>query len=297
VNVYPFIEAEKHIQGNVRRACVLLSVSRAAYYAWSAADPAERRRADEELLQAIKDAHNASRGTYGSPRITRALRKQGRRVSRKRVARLMRQRGIVGRARRRRKRTTIADPAAAKAADLLKRNFAPAAHALDAAWCSDISYVRTWEGWTYLATVIDLSSRRVVGLAMADHLRTSLVTEALEMALAQRRPEEGLVFHSDRGCQYTSGDFRETLARHKIVQSLSRPGQCWDNAVAESFFATLKEELIYRGSWPTRAAARRAIFEYVEVFYNRQRMHSALGYLSPVDYEAELRDLGEAQAA
>jgi transposase InsO family protein len=297
VNVYPFIEAEKQGQGCVRRACVLLSVSRAAYYVWSAAGPAERRRADDELLQAIKDAHKDSRGTYGSPRITRALRKQGRRVSRKRVARLMRQRGIVGRARRRRKRTTIADPAAAKAADLLQRDFAPTSHGLDTAWCSDISYVRTWEGWTYLATVIDLTSRRVVGLAMADHLRTSLVSEALEMALAQRRPEPGLLFHTDRGCQYTSGDFRGLLARHEIVQSLSRPGQCWDNAVAESFFSTLKEELIYRGSWPTRAAARRAIFEYVEVFYNRQRMHSALGYLSPVDYEAELRDLGEAQAA
>lgn len=297
MNVYPFIEAEKQGQGCVRRACVLLKVSRAAYYVWSAADPAERHRGDDELLQAIKDAHKASRGTYGAPRITRALRKQGRRVSRKRVARLMRQRGIVGRARRRRKRTTIADPAAARAADLLKRDFAPTSHGLDAAWCSDISYVRTWEGWTYVATVIDLSSRRVVGLAMADHLRTSLVSEALEMALAQRRPEAGLVFHSDRGSQYTSGEFRELLARHKIVQSLSRPGQCWDNAVAESFFSTLKEELVYRGSWPTRAAARRAIFEYVEVFYNRQRMHSALGYLSPVDYEARQRDLTEAQAA
>ena len=297
MNVYPFIEAEKQGQGCVRRACVLLSVSRAAYYAWSAADPEKRRRADDELLQAISDAHQASRGTYGAPRITKALRKQGRHVARKRVARLMRQRGIVGRARRRRKRTTIADPAAAKAADLLQRNFTPAAHAIDTAWCSDISYVRTWEGWTYLATVIDLSSRRVVGLAMADHLRTSLVSEALAMAVAQRRPALGLIFHTDRGCQYTSHDFRELLARHGIVQSLSRPGQCWDNAVAESFFATLKEELIYRGSWPTRVAARRAIFEYVEVFYNRQRMHSALGYLSPVDYEARQRDLTEARAA
>jgi transposase InsO family protein len=297
VNVYPFIEAEKQGQGCVRRTCVLLSVSRAAYYAWSAAAPEERRRADDELLVAITDAHKASRGTYGAPRITRALRKQGRRVSRKRVARLMRQRGIVGRARRRRKRTTIADPAATKAADLLQRNFAPTSHAIDTAWCSDISYVRTWEGWTYLATVIDLSSRRVVGLATADHLRTSLVSEALAMAIAQRRPAPGLVFHTDRGCQYTSHDFRELLARHGIVQSLSRPGQCWDNAVAESFFSTLKEELIYRGSWPSRAAARRAIFEYVEVFYNRQRMHSALGYLSPVDYEARQRDLTEAQAA
>ena len=227
MNVYPFIEAEKQGQGCVRRACLLLKVSRAAYYAWSAADPEERRRADDELLQAIEDAHQASRGTYGAPRLTRALRKQGRRVSRKRVARLMRQRGIVGRARRRRKRTTTCDPAAAKAADLLQRDFAPTARAIDTAWCSDISYVRTWEGWTYLATVIDLSSRRVVGLAVADHLRTSLVSEALAMAIAQRRPAPGLVFHTDRGCQYTSHDFRALLARHGIVQSLSRPGQCF----------------------------------------------------------------------
>ena len=204
MNVYPFIEAEKQGQGCVRRACVLLNVSRTAYYAWSAAgSEEERRRADDELLVAIKDAHQASRGAYGSPRITRALRGRGLRVSRKRVACLMRQRGIVGRARRR-QRTTIADPAAALTADLLQRNFSPASHAIDAAWCSDISYVRTWEGWTYLATVIDLSSRRIVGLAMADHLRTALVSEALEMALAQRRPEPGLIFYTDRGCQYRS---------------------------------------------------------------------------------------------
>ena len=157
--------------------------------------------------------------------------------------------------------------------------------------------MRTWEGWAYVATVIDLSSRRVVGLALADHLRASLVTEALAMALAQRRPPRGLVFHSDRGCQYTSAEFRGLLASHGLVQSLSRPGQCWDNAVAESFFATLKEELLYRGAWPTRVAARRAIFEYVEVFYNRQRMHSTLGYLTPVAYEARRRDMMATQAA
>ena len=297
MNVYPFIEAEKVRQGCVRRACTLLGVSRAADYTWFATDPEERRRSDDELLAAIKDAHRSSRGTYGSPRIQRALRKRGLRVSRKRIARLMAGQGIVGRAWRRRKRTTIADPAAAKTADLLKRNFAPAEHEIDTAWCSDISYVRTWEGWAYVATVIDLSSRRVVGLAMADHLRTSLVSEALTMALTQRKPARGLIFHTDRGCQYTSGEFRKLLHEHGIRQSLSRPGQCWDNAVAESFFSTLKEELLYRGVWPTRAAAKRAIFEYVEVFYNRQRMHSALDYLSPVDYEAEQRDLNKAQAA
>lgn len=297
MNVYPFIEAEKVRRGCVRRACLLLRVSRAAYYRWSSAGPSARAAADEELTEAIAAAHKASRGTYGAPRITRALRARGRRVSRKRVARLMARRGLVGRARRRTKRTTVADPAAVKTADLLRRNFAPEAHALDAVWCGDITYVRTHEGWAYLATVIDLSSRRVVGLAMADHLRASLATEALTMALTLRRPGPGLIFHTDRGCQYTSNELRGLLARHKITQSLSRPGQCWDNAVAESFFATLKEELLYRGVWPTRATARRAIFEYVEVFYNRQRMHSSLDYLTPVDYETRRRNLDEEQAA
>jgi len=300
VNVYPFIEAERVAgAGSVRRACLLLKVSRAAYYASSSGSLCERRLADEELLGRIAAAHKASRGTYGSPRITRALRAVGLRVGRKRVARLMAQRGLAGRARRRTKRTTIADPAAKGRADLLQRDFAPQNHKIDTLWCGDITYVRTWEGWAYLATVIDLSSRRVVGLALADHLRASLAAEALEMALAQRRPARGLVFHSDRGCQYTSAEFRGLLAGHGLVQSLSRPGQCWDNAVAESFFATLKEELLYRGSWPTRVAAKRAIFEYVEVFYNRQRMHSTLGYLTPVAYEARLRECKarETQAA
>ena len=298
MNVYPFIEAERAARvGSVHRACTLLKVSRAAYYRWSSAGPSARSLRDAQLLTEILAAHKASRGTYGAPRITRALRARGLRTSRKRVARLMARRGLAGRARRRTKRTTISDPAAAKAADLLQRDFAPRSHKLDGVWCGDISYVRTWEGWSYLATVIDLSSRRVVGLAMADHLRASLACEALEMAIGQRRPGPGLVFHSDRGCQYTSGDFRELLARHKIVQSLSRPGQCWDNAVAESFFATLKEELLYRGVWPTRSAARRAIFEYVEVFYNRQRMHSSLDYLTPVEYEARTQGRNKALAA
>ena len=199
MNIYSFIAAEKVQQGCVQRTCGLLRVSRAAYYAWSARALSERRRRDDELLKHIVAAHMASRGIYGSPRITQALRKRGLHVGRKRVARLMATRGLVGRAQRRRKRTTIADPAAARAADLLKRNFAPQAHEIDTAWCGDISYVRTWEGFTYVATVIDLSSRRVVGLAMADHLRSSLVTEALEMAIKQRQPAPGLIFHTDRG--------------------------------------------------------------------------------------------------
>jgi transposase InsO family protein len=169
--------------------------------------------------------------------------------------------------------------------DLLGRRFQPEGLALNACWAGDITYVRTWQGWMYLATVIDLASRRVVGWAMADHMRADLVCEALEMALSWRRPGPGLIFHSDRGSQYTSRQLRELLAAHEIRQSLSRPRQCWDNAVLEAFYSTLKTELVQRYAWPTRAQARRAIFDFVEVFYNRQRLHSTLGYVSPAEYE------------
>jgi transposase InsO family protein len=167
----------------------------------------------------------------------------------------------------------------------LQRTFGPEVREVDAAWCGDITYVRTWEGWLYLASVIDLARRRVVGFAMAAHMRSELVCDALKMALRSRRPAPGLIFHSDRGSQYTSGQFRELLEANGVRQSLSRARQCWDNAVGESWFSTLKEELVYRHAWPTRAQARRAIFEFVEVFYNRQRLHSSLNYLTPVEYE------------
>jgi putative transposase len=206
-------------------------------------------------------------------------------ASRKRVARIMAQKGLVGRCRRRSTRTTFSDPET-KAADLIKRTFGPGTVELDRVYVSDITYIWTWEGWLYLATVIDLSSRRVVGWSMADHMRTELVADALRMAVAARHPAPGLIFHSDRGTQYTSTEFTDLLAEHKMVQSLSRPRQCWDNAVAESFFASLKTELIHRQSWATRAQARRAIVDYIEVFYNRRRLHSSLGYLSPAEYEA-----------
>jgi putative transposase len=225
-----------------------------------------------------------SRGTYGWPRVHKELRRQGVHVSRKRVARIMRQKGLVGRCRRRSTRTTFSDPET-KAADLIKRAFGPGTVELDRVYVSDITYIWTWEGWLYLATVIDLSSRRVVGWSMADHMRTELVADALRMAVAARRPGPGLIFHSDRGTQYTSTEFTDLLTEHKMVQSLSRPRQCWDNAVAESFFASLKIELVHRRSWATRAQARRAIVDYIEVFYNRRRLHSSLGYLTPTEYE------------
>lgn len=286
MNVYPFIEAEKAGRRNVARACAMLEVSRTAYYDWSKQVPCQHELDDRVLARRIKEIHKASRGTYGAPRIHAALHREGIATSGKRVARLMQEQDLHGRRRRRFKRTTIADPEAAAATDLIKRAFGPGTMEIDRYWCSDITYVRTWEGWLYVAAIVDLASRRVVGWAMADHMRAELVCDALAMAIDARRPKAGLVFHSDRGSQYTSREFRDLLEGHRMRQSLSAPGQCWDNAVAESFWSTLKEELVHLHAWPTRAGARHAIFEFIEVFYNRQRLHSSLGYLSPAEYEA-----------
>ena len=285
MKAYPFIAAEKAAGRQVKKPCVLLGVSRSAYYQWSHQEPSAREKADATLAKQVRTIHTQSRGTYGAPRVHQQLRHEGVRCGKHRVARIMRSGGLAGRQRRRTRRTTVAGPAAASAPDLVNRAFSPGELSPDQVWVGDISYLRTWEGWAYLATVIDLASRRVVGFAVADHMRASLVGEALDMALTSRRPAAGLIFHSDRGSQYTSAEFRTLLGRHGIRQSVSRPGQCWDNAVAESFFSTLKTELVYRQPLPTRAAARQAVFEYIEVFYNRQRIHSALGYCSPADYE------------
>ncbi len=299
MRVYPFIAAEKAAGRTVRKPCVLLGVSRSAYYAWSETVPSKRAQADGVLTRQVSRVHEQSRGTYGAPRVHQQLRHEGVRTSRKRVARVMAKAGLAGRHKRRTKRTTIAGGATLPpAGDLLGRAFAPEAAPLDSAWVGDITYIRTWQGWAYLATVIDLASRRVVGFAVRDHMRTELVGAALEMALSSRRPAPGLIFHSDRGSQYTSNAFRELLGHHQVRQSLSRPRQCWDNAVAESFFATLKTELVYRVPLPSVAAARTAVFEYIEVFYNRRRIHSALGYQSPATYEAgRLRQPETAPAA
>jgi transposase InsO family protein len=297
VNVFPFIEAEKAGQrGTVAKACELLEVSRSAFYQWSKHLPSARQLADDELAERIEAIHTRSRGTYGWPRVHRALRRDGVHISRKRVARIMRQRGLIGRCRRRWCRTTISDPEVV-AVDRLKRAFGPGSIDVDRVYVGDITYIWTWEGWAYLATVIDLASRRVVGWALADHMRAELVGDALRMAVGARRPAPGLVFHSDRGTQYTSGEFTGLLAHHEMLQSLSRPRQCWDNAVAESFFATLKTELIDHQSWATRSQVRQAVFEFIEVFYNRQRLHSSLDYLSPADYEATIHTHTAAHAA
>ncbi len=273
MNVWPFIEAEEAGQGNVKRTCQLLEVSRAAFYTHRKHQPSRRALSDAELTERIIAIHAVSKGTYGAPRIHAHLRdEEGVHCGRKRVARLMVRAGLAGRCRRRWRKTTIPDPnAEARAVDLIRREFGPGVE-LDTRWCGDVTYIATWEGWAYLATVIDLASRRVVGWSMADHMRTELVADPLRMAIAARHPAPGLIFHSDRGTQYTSKEFTYLLAEHEMLQSLSRPRQCWDNAVAESFFSSLKEELIHRQSWATRAQARRAIVDYIEVIFNRRRL-------------------------
>ena len=284
MNVYPFIEAEKAQQRNVKRACELLKVSRAAYYAARDGQPSDRDREDAELTVRIKAEHTRSKGRYGAPRIHAELRGQGRRHSRKRVARLMRQHGLRGRAAMRWKKTTIPDPAATARADAIRRDFTADAAKVNQRWCGDITYIATWEGWLYLSTVIDIASRRIVGFALADHLRTELVADALANAVAARDPAPGVIFHSDRGCQYTSAAFAELAGDWQVTLSVGRKGQCWDNAVAESFFASLKGELIDMQAWPTRAGACRAVVEYI-AWYNGTRLHSTLRYRSPADFE------------
>ncbi len=263
--------------------CRVLQVARSAYYAWSRRRVSARATADDALAQQVAAIHARSRRTYGSPRIHAELRAGGVRCARKRVARLMRTAGLVGCHRRRRARTTVVEPTHTPAPNLVARDFR--ATAPDRLWVGDITYVATHEGWLYLAVLLDVHSRRVVGWAMADHLRTELALNALAMALRTRRPAAGLVHHTDRGGQYTAAAYRAALAARGVTASMSRAGECLDNAMAESFFATLKAELVDTRAWPTRAAARQAIFEWIEVWYNRQRRHSALAYLSPTRFE------------
>jgi transposase InsO family protein len=296
VNLYPFIEAEKMQQRNVKRTCELLEVSRAAYYAHRADSPSTRQLVDTELTEHIRQAHQRSKGRYGAPRIHAQLRRDGHRHGRKRIARLMRAAGLHGRTPRRFKRTTIADPAAAARADLVRRDFAVDAAAVNTRWCGDITYIPTWEGWLYLATVIDIASRRIVGFAMAEHLRTELTCDALTNAIAARDPAPGVIFHADRGCQYTSSDYALLAGDLEVRLSTGRTGQCWDNALAESFFASLKGECLDLQPWPTRAGARRATVDYI-AWYNGTRLHSALGYQTPDEYESITRKEVTAQAA
>ena len=292
----PFIEAEEVAGHSLKHCCDMFEVSRAAYYQRRQAVPSQRAVTDAELTEKIKAIHAESKGTYGSPRIHRELGHRGVICGRRRVTKLMRTAGLEGRCQKRWRKTTVADPEAEAAKDLIQRHFGPCKE-IDRRYVGDITYVATWEGWSYLATVIDLASRKVVGWSLADHMRTELVEDALTMAFANRAPEKGVIFHSDRGCQYTSRDFAELARSNGIVLSVGRKGECWDNAVAESFFATIKRELIDTRSWPTRTGLRRAVFEYIEGWYNTRRLHSSLGYRSPADYEALIHHNADRQAA
>jgi transposase InsO family protein len=268
----------------VNELCVAFGVSRSGYYAWLARPPSARAQADAQLLPQLCAAHDQSRRTYGSPQLVIVLRRQGQRISRRRVQRLLRAAERRGLQRRRWvPRTTDSRHDQPIAPNRLAE--LPAPQRRDQAWVTDITYVPTAEGWLYVAGVMDRWSRRVVGLAMAEHLRTELVSAALHQARTQRQPAQGCLHHSDRGGQYASTEYRRLLAAHGLEASMSRAGNCYDNAAMESFWSTLKNERINRQKFATRAEARTAIFEYVEVFYNRQRLHSALGYQSPVDFE------------
>jgi putative transposase len=283
VSCYRLIDQEK-AHHPVSRLARVLGVARAGYYAWSSRPASARTLADQALTDQIRQIHARSRGTYGAPRVQAELRLGlDIRVGRKRVARLMRDARLQGVHRRRLRGLTRRDPQAAPAPDLVERNFSPPAP--DRLWVADITQQRTGDGWFYLAVVVDGFSRRIVGWSMADHLRTELVLDALDMAIAQRQPAPGLVHHTDHGCQYTSLAFGRRLQQAGLIASMGTIGDALDNAVAESFFATLECELLDRYDWPTRQALRTAVFDFIEVFYNRQRRHSTLDYHTPVDYE------------
>jgi putative transposase len=259
-------------------------VSRSGYYDWQRRAPSDRALSDVWLIARIREIWAENRKVYGSPRVHADLRiKYGIRVGRKRVERLMREAGISGLVGRKHGRTTISVPGVRVADDLVERQFRPQAQ--NVLWIADLTYLRTWEGWLYLAAVQDAYSRRIVGWSMADHMRSELVVDALEMAVSRRRPAPGLIHHSDQGSQYVSLAFGQAARDAGIARSMGSKGDCYDNAVAESFFATLKKELVHRRSWPTRRELTGEVFEYIEAFYNRTRRHSTLGYLSPADYE------------
>jgi putative transposase len=270
-----------------RDLCRVLGVSRSGFYRWLAEPVGRRQQRREELGAAITRAHEAGRGVYGSPRVCAALRHEGRRVCRNTVAKVMRSLGLRARTHRRfRAGTTDSAHAHPIAPNVLGRRFGAAG--LDRVWLTDITYIPTGEGWLYLAGVMDLCSRKIIGWSMAEHMRAELVGDALEMALRSRRPGAGLVHHSDRGTQYACADYRRELEARGVTVSMSRAGDCYDNAPAESFWGKLKTELVYLEPFATREQARAAVFEYIEVFYNRIRLHSALGYVSPERFEAGL---------
>ena len=279
---FALIDAER-AQWPVEVQCDVLGVSRSGYYAWKDRPAAPRAAEDAELVVEIKAAHKAGRGNYGSPRVHRELRAKGRRIGKKRVERLMRREGIVGRRKKRFRKTTDSNHSHPIAPNVLERNFD--VELPNAAWVTDVTYVWTHEGWLYLAAILDLFSRRVVGWAVSANNDRALAISALDRAVAERAPTPGLVHHSDRGSVYASGDYGGALTKLGAVKSMSRKGDCWDNAVAESFFATIKGEMIDHEDFQTRAAAIAAIADYIDGFYNTCRRHSSIGYVSPIEFE------------
>ncbi len=263
--------------------CEVLGVSKSGYYKWLKEKGGKRAMSDETALGHIRDVFAKSRQTYGRRRVTRRLRKMGIVISERRVGRLMREAGLRAVGTFKFRATTNSKHSRPVAPNLLARNFTTAS--LNEAWVSDITYIPTSQGWLYLCVILDLASRRIVGWSMRETMHAEMVTSALSSAFKVRKPRSGLIFHSDRGVQYASREVVSLLAAYKAKQSMSRKGDCWDNAVSESVFATIKKELVYRCKFADREAARREIFEYMEVFYNRDRDHSALGYLTPDEFE------------
>lgn len=285
--VYTFIaeeQADPACEWPVSEMCRVLEVSRSGFYDWQARVPSARELEDRVLACEIELIYECSGRTYGVPRMTHWLRQQGFEANHKRVARIMGELGLEGESGRRRVKTTIVDKRATAASDHVKRDFNPPAP--NVVWCGDITYLHTGEGWLYLATVIDLYSRRVIGWAAAGHMRTELVVDALEMAVATRGGHvAGVVFHSDRGSVYTSNTFGEVCDSHGVIQSMGATGVCWDNAAAESWFGTMKRELAHRRRWATRAEARRDLIRWIEGWFNARRLHSSNNYRSPIDWE------------
>jgi putative transposase len=281
---FAFVHAEK-AYFPIAALCRLLGISRQGYYAYATRPPSARMVADQQLGTQVQQLFEASDERYGSPRILKELQASGWTVSKRRIERTMRGLGLTPPMRRRHKITTQANVTHAVAPNTLARDFT--ATRPNQRWVTDITYVWTDEGWSYCAAILDLFSRSVVGWAVGASLSTALPLAALDMAVRRRRPSKGLVHHSDRGCQYTSGDYREQLSALGVTVSMSRKGNCWDNAVAESFFATLKKELVHRRSWPDRNTLRNALFDYIEVFYNRRRLHSTIGYKTPAQLESD----------
>jgi len=283
---FSFIHAEK-ASFPVAAMCRVLGVTRQGYYAFVKRPPSARALEEDRLRERLKELHVESRQTYGSPRMLRALRAEGVRVSKRRIERALRVLELRVKLRRPFRRTTQSDPGHVPAPNLLDRAFQ--ASRPDERWVTDITYLWTQEGWCYLAVILDLFSRSVVGWAVDRTMSTTLPLQALDVAVRRRQPRPGLLHHSDRGCQYTSAEYRHVLTQLGVSVSMSRKGNCWDNAVAESFFATIKTELFYRQSWPTLEHLRSSLFEYIEVFYNRKRLHSSLDYKTPSQVETEFR--------